>query len=80
MKRIEKKYIYLQGVLLVPLAVGCCAWISHNGNVFRTSRIVAIHEMSDHRASFETLNNLYCVEFAPAPACAAKLVYGLAAA
>lgn len=80
MKRIEKKYIYLQGTLLAPLAVGYCAWISHNGNTIRTSRIVAIREMSGHRASFETLNSLYCVEFAPAPVAAAKPVYGLVAA
>lgn len=80
MKRIEKKYIHLQGSLLVPLAVGCCAWISYNGNVIRTSRVVAIREMSDRRASFETLNSLYCVEPAPAPVGAAKPVYGLVAA
>lgn len=80
MKRIEKKYIHLQGTLLAPLAVGGCAWISCNGNVIRTSRVVAIREMSDHRASFETLNSCYCVEFAPAPVGAAKPVYGLVAA
>lgn len=80
MKRIEKKYIHLQGALLAPLAVGCCAWISCNGNTIRTSRVVAIREMSDHRASFETLNSLYCVEPAPAPVGAAKPVYGLVAA
>lgn len=80
MKRIEKKSIYLQGTLLVPLAVGCCAWISHNGTVIRTSRIVAIREVNDHWASFETMNSLYCVEFAPAPVGAVKPVYDLAAA
>ncbi len=80
MKRMEKKLVYLQGTLLIPLAVGCCALISHNGQVIRTSRIVAIHEMNCRRASFETLNSHYCVEFAPAPAAAAKPVYGLAAA
>lgn len=80
MKRIEKKYIHLQGTLLVSLAVGCSAWISYNGNVIRTSRVVAIREMSDRRASFETLNSLYCVEPAPAPVGTAKPVYGLVAA
>lgn len=80
MKRIEKKCIYLQGALLAPLAVGCCAWISHNGNTIRTSRIVAIREISDYRASFETLNSYYRVEFAPAPVGAEPPVYGLVAA
>lgn len=80
MKRIEKKLVYLQGTLLIPLTVGYCALISHNGQVIRTSRIVAIHEMNDHRASFETLNSHYCVEFAPAPVGAAKPIYGLVAA
>lgn len=80
MKRIEKKCIYLQGALLAPLAVGCCAWISHNGNTIRTSHIVAIREISDHRASFETLNSYYCVEFAPVPVDTANPVYSLVAA
>ena len=80
MKRIRKKYIHLQGALLIPLDVGCCAWISYNGRVIRTSPVVAIREMSDHRASFETLNSLYCVDFVPAPACAAKPGYGMVAA
>lgn len=80
MKRIEKKILYLQGTLLTPLSVGCCAWISHSGNVIRTSHIVAIHEVNDHRASFETLNSHYCVEFAPIPVDAMKPVYDLVAA
>lgn len=80
MKRIEKKYIYLEGTLLVPLTVGHCAWISYNGNVIRTSSIVAIREMSSHRASFETKNSHYCVELAPTPVSAAKPVYSMAAA
>lgn len=80
MKRIEKKAIYLQGTLLAPLVVGYSALISHNGNLIRTSRIVAIREMSNLRACFETLNSFYCVEFAPAPVGAAKPVYGLVAA
>ncbi len=80
MKRIEKKFIHLQGELLIPLAVGCCAWISHNGNVFRTSRVVAIREINERRASFETLNSVYCIEFAPVPVGAVKPVYDLVAA
>lgn len=80
MNRIEKKLVYLQGTLLIPLAVGCCALISHNDQVIRTSRIVAIHGVSDRRASFETLNSHYCVEFVPEPVSATSTAHSLVAA
>lgn len=80
MKRIEKKHVYLHGTLLTPLAVGSCAFISHRGQLIRTTRVVAVHGLSDHQARFETLNSYYCVEFSPVPANAAKPVYSLIAA
>lgn len=62
-----KKILYLQGTLLTPLVVGNCAYISHGGQVIRTSRIVVIGEISRQRVIFETLNSHYCVELAPVP-------------
>lgn len=70
-----KKIIYLQGNLLTPLMVGNCAYISHCGQVIRTSRIVAIRESSVQRVSFETLNSHYCVELSPVPISTAMPAY-----
>lgn len=70
-----KKMIYVQGTLLTPPVVGNCAYISHGGQVIRTSRIVAVGEISNRRVSFETLNSHYCVELAPVPIRAAMLAY-----
>ena len=70
-----KKMIYLQGTLLAPLVVGGCALISHNSRVIRTSRIVAIHEVSGQHVSFETLNSFYHVKPEPAPTSASMPAY-----
>lgn len=71
----KKKVIYLQGNLLTPLMVGNCAYISHSGQVIRTSRIVAIRETTVRRVSFETLNSHYNVELSPVPFSAAMPAY-----
>lgn len=76
----NKKDIFLNGTLLAPISVGSCAFVSCKGQVIRTSRIVAIHEVSGYRARFETLNSYYCVEFSPVPANAANPAYSLIAA
>jgi len=76
----KKKFIYLQGTLLTPLTVGNCAYISHSGQVIRTSRIVAIRETGGQRVSFETLNSFYCVELSPIPISATMPVYSQCAA
>ena len=75
-----KKVIYLQGRLLTPLIVGNCAYISHSGQVIRTSRIVAIREVSGRHISFETLNSVYCVEPAPVSASITMPAYSQCAA
>ena len=70
-----KKAIHLQGMLLAPLTVGSCAYISYSGQVIRTSRIVTIHEVSGWRAYFETLNSRYCLDLSPAPISVALPAY-----
>ncbi|MDD4510507.1 MAG: hypothetical protein PHY23_06375 [Oscillospiraceae bacterium] len=75
-----KKIIYLQGTLLMPLTVGSCAYISHGGQVVRTSRVVAIREISSQRVGFETLNSHYCVELSPVPLSAVMPAYSRCAA
>lgn len=75
-----KKMIYLQGKLLTPLVVGNYVYISHRGQMIRTSRIVAIGEVSSQRVSFETHNSHYYVELAPMPISAAMPAYSRCAA
>ena len=55
----EKQEKYLRGMILLPLAVGGRAILVSDGNVIRTSRVVAIHAQTDEMICFETLNTQY---------------------
>lgn len=55
----EKKTTILTGTLLMPLSVGSCAIFQHNGQTVRTSRVVAITDVSSNSISFETMNTNY---------------------
>lgn len=61
----SKKQTTLSGILLTPLTVGNCAFIRHNGNTMRTSRVVSISEVNARQIRFETMNTRY-VLLAPA--------------
>lgn len=63
----KKKRIILDGSLLCPLAVGQSALIHAGAQVFRTSTVVAILEVSADRLRFETLNTHYLLKTSPAP-------------
>jgi len=54
-----KKTTTLNGTLMYPLEVGCCALIFHNGRFTRTSRVVEIHEQTHEEVRFETMNTIY---------------------
>lgn len=66
-----KKSTTLHGTLLYPLIVGGCAMILHNGNVIRTSLVVAVHKSTARELRFETLNTNYTLLLNPAPHAAA---------
>lgn len=63
----KKKRIILDGNLLSPLTVGQTALIHVRSQVFRTSLVVAILEISADRIRFETLNTHYLLKISPAP-------------
>lgn len=64
----NKKETVLQGKMLVPPTVGRCALIDAQGQLIRTSTVVAVEEYSRRRVRFETMNTCYCVLLSPAPA------------
>ena len=51
----SKKTTVLQGKMLAPPEVGSCAFISAQGQMIRTSRVVEIHESNRHKVCFATV-------------------------
>ncbi len=67
-----KKTATLNGTLMYPLEVGCCALIFHNGRFTRTSRVVEIHKETCEEVHFEAMNTIYRLLLpGPAPQAAA---------
>ena len=62
----QKKSATLYGSLLCPLAVGHCALIRYQGQMMRTSQVVAIHNCTADAICFETRNTNYPLRLAPA--------------
>lgn len=54
-----KKTATLNGTLMYPLEIGCCALILHNGRFIRTSHVVEIHKETCEEVRFETMNTNY---------------------
>ena len=63
----EKKQIVLNGSLLRPLSVGRGAILHAGGNIYHTSRVVAILEESEDCVRFETQNSHYHLSMSPFP-------------
>ena len=55
----QKKSTTLYGALMSPLAVGHCALIRYQGQLMRTSQVVAIQSRTADMICFETLNTNY---------------------
>ena len=62
----QKKSATLYGSLLCPLAVGHCALIRYQGQMMRTSQVVAIHNCTADAICFETRNTNYTLLRCPA--------------
>lgn len=62
----QKKSTTLYGSLVSPLTVGHCALIRFQGQLVRTSRVVAIHSWTADMICFETLNTNYTLLLGPA--------------
>ena len=67
----QKKSATLYGSLLCPLAVGHCALIRYQGQMMRTSQVVAIHNCTADAICFETRNTNYTLLLGPAQQTAA---------
>lgn len=63
----NKKSIQLCGNLLCPLVTGQCAVFKANGDIYRTSTVKAIHEVSANSIRFETENTHYHLLLSPYP-------------
>lgn len=63
----NKKTILLDGILLRPLMIGQRAMIKSGNQVFRSSRIVSIHEQTEAFIHFETRNAHYHLATPPLP-------------
>ena len=61
----QKKSATLYGSLLCPLAVGHCALIRYQGQMMRTSQVVAIHNCTADAICFETRNTNYTLLLGP---------------
>lgn len=66
MKKTKKEF-YLDGSLLRPIVIGQGALLQSGGKVYHTSRVLAIHEQTEERIHFETLNSNYYLSMRPFP-------------
>lgn len=57
----------LNGTLVRPLSVGSKAVFLHGDSLVRTSRVVAIHSVTEDKVCFETLNTMYQLNLMTGP-------------
>ena len=57
----------LSGNLMRPITIGKSAIFSSGGQIFHTSRVVALHEQTTGYIHFETLNTHYHLSIQPFP-------------
>lgn len=62
-----KEKVELCGTLLRPLTIGKSAVFSAGGDVYHTSRVVAVHEQTSSLIHFETQNTHYYLSMQPFP-------------
>lgn len=55
----SKKFTTISGVLMLPLSIGKCAHILHEGGYTRTAKVVAVHSMERGNIRFETVDTHY---------------------
>lgn len=63
----EKKKVMLCGMLLCPITVGKPAVFAAEGNIYRTSDVVALHKQTENNIHFETRNTHYHLSMSPFP-------------
>ena len=68
----KKKEVKLCGRLIRPVVVGKAAIYATGGHVYRTSRVVAVHEQTEDRVHFDTKAAHYYLSMDPLPLAAAS--------
>lgn len=63
----EKKKVMLCGTLLCPITIGKPAVFAAEGNLYRTSDVVALHKQTEENIHFETRNTHYHLSMSPFP-------------
>lgn len=63
----KKKEVKLCGCLIRPIVVGKTAIYTAGGHVYRTSRVVAVHEQTEDMVHFETKIAHYHLSMSPFP-------------
>lgn len=71
----EKKRVFLNGEVMLPLVVNQRAMIHSKKGWVHTSAVVSVKEISRRFVVFETLNSIYCVSPEPVSEMAAQIVY-----
>ena len=66
-KKEEKKKVMLCGQLICAVTMGEAAIFSAGGNLYRTSRVVALHKHTMDEVHFETMNTHYHLSMSPFP-------------
>ncbi|MDR1204513.1 MAG: hypothetical protein LBL26_03405 [Peptococcaceae bacterium] len=77
---LEKKAVFINGYVQLPLKIGASALIIHANGQIWTSVVKAIHQVAEDLIVFETRNSTYCVasHIAPEPAAMAAQMYACA--
>jgi hypothetical protein len=70
----NKKVVFINGTLLLPLKIGARATIFKDDEIIRTSTVEAIKQVTQNNITFETQNSIYCVAFSFSPEPAAMTV------
>ena len=68
----KKKEVKLCGCLIRPITVGKAAIYAAGGHVYRTSRVVAVHEQTEYMVHFETKKAHYHLSMSPFPLASAN--------
>ena len=68
----KKKEVQLCGCLIRPVVVGKTAIYATGGHVYRTSRVVTVHEQTEDMVHFETKAAHYYLSMDPLPLAAAS--------
>lgn len=71
----KKKYVFMNGEVMLPLVVNQRAIIHSKNGWLHTSAVVSVKEISRRFVVFETQNSIYCVSPEPVSEMEAPTAY-----